>query len=76
VDLERDINWNDPAIMCEDCVSRAAGLVGMMSKDSMHTITRQIKDRDERIHDLESQMDSMKRRAKRLGVVFEPVASA
>jgi hypothetical protein len=70
VDFERDINWNDPAIMCEDCIAKAGGMIGMLSMDERAELHQQIQERDEALHDLEAERDSMKRRAKRLGISF------
>lgn len=70
VDLERDVNWNDPAIMCEDCIANAGGLVGMASKDVLNDFRRQIKKLEDELHERDSKIDSMSRRAKRLGMTF------
>lgn len=70
VDLERDVNWNDPAILCEDCLANAAGLVGMLSKDTLAEMKRQLREKDKELHDAKVLVDQMKRRAKRLGVEF------
>lgn len=70
VDLERDVNWNDPAILCEDCLANAAGLVGMLSKDTLREMKVQLREKDKELHDAKVAMDQMKRRAKRLGVEF------
>jgi hypothetical protein len=73
VDLERDVNWNDPAIMCEDCIARAAGMVGMASLDTLRELRLELEKRDQEIHDLQSEIDGMSRRASRLGMTFEKV---
>lgn len=70
VDLERDVNWNDPAILCEDCLANAAGLIGMLSKDTLREMKVQLREKDKELHDAKVEMDQMKRRAKRLGVEF------
>jgi len=70
VDLERDVNWNDPAILCEDCLANAAGLVGMLSKDTLREMKVQLREKDKELHDAKVKMDQMQRRAKRLGVEF------
>jgi len=70
VDFERDINWNDPAIMCEDCIAKAGGLVGMMSRDERTEYMQQLRAKDAELHDLQAQKESMERRAKRIGLEF------
>jgi hypothetical protein len=74
VDLERDVNWNDPAILCEDCTAKAGGMIGMASLDSLRTLRRELADRDRQIHELKADMDNMSRRARRLGMSFESAA--
>lgn len=73
IDLERDVNWNDPVIICEDCVAKMGGMVGMMSKDTMSEFKLAIREREHALHDLQAEMDMMKRRAKKLGIEFTPV---
>lgn len=70
VDFERDINWNDPLIMCEDCISRAGGMVGMASKDMLATVKRELVDKDKELHNAQVAMETMQRRARKLGVEF------
>lgn len=70
VDLERDVNWNDPAILCEDCLAKAGSLVQMLSKDSLLEMRRELRKRDGEIHELKAEIDGMKRRAKKAGVIF------
>ena len=73
VDFERHINWNDPLILCEDCVAQAGGLVGMASNEVLATMNRQLRDKDKELHELKAEMDNRPRRAKRLGITFDPV---
>ena len=70
VDLERDVNWNDPAILCEDCLANAAGLIGMLSRDTLREMKVQLREKDKELHDAKVEMNQMQRRAKRLGVEF------
>lgn len=72
VDLERDTHWDDPAILCEDCIIQLGGMVGMMSVDSFKDLRRQLKKKDQEIHDVKAEMSSMKRRAKKMGIEFIP----
>ena len=73
IDFERDINWNDPLIMCEDCVARAGGMVGMLSADTMKDLRLEIQNKDKELHELRAEMDARTRRAKKLGIEFVPV---
>jgi len=74
VDFERDVNWNDPVVICEDCIARAGGMVGMLSQDERAGLHRDLLARDGKIHALEAEKDSMRARAKRIGMKFEEVA--
>lgn len=71
IDFERDINWNDPLIMCEDCVAQAGGTVGMASKDVLEGMKHEVRLKDKEVHEIRAKMDSMQRRARRLGISFE-----
>jgi hypothetical protein len=51
VDFERDINWNDPLILCEDCIANAGGLVGMASKDTLNEMKLEVKKAKRETHD-------------------------
>src|SRR5438105_896097 len=68
VDFERDINWNDPLIICEDCLAAAGSLVGMMSVDTKRTLQREISKLMKELHEKDAEIDSMKRRARRIGI--------
>lgn len=71
VDFERDINWNDPLIICEDCIAKAGGLVGMLTADAVLEADQKVKRKDEEIHELKAEIDNMRRKATRLGMTFE-----
>jgi hypothetical protein len=75
VDLERDVNWNDPVIICEDCVSQIGAMVGLASKELLQEKEAEVAARNTRIHDLEAEIDAMKRRARKLGVEFTKAAA-
>lgn len=76
VDFERDVNWNDPLILCEDCLAQAGGLIGFASKDTMVDLNHRLRDKEREIHDLKVQIDKMTQRARRVGVEFvEPSAA-
>lgn len=71
IDFERDINWNDPLIMCEDCIAKAGGMVGMASEQTLTDLRRELRKKDKELHDVQAEMDSRTRRAKRLGMSFD-----
>jgi hypothetical protein len=70
VDLERDVNWDEPVIVCEDCVMKLGGMMGMLSEETRKDFLREVKAAQKELHELQAQMDKMKRRAKRLGIEF------
>lgn len=76
IDFERDVNWNDPVIICGDCLMNAGSLVGMASPDALQTLRREVREKDKELHETKAEMDRMKRRAKKLGVVFTKPESA
>ena len=75
VDLERDVNWNDPVILCEDCVSQIGALVGLAGKETVAEMEAENEQKDKEIHELKAEMDSMKRRAKKMGIEFVEAAA-
>jgi hypothetical protein len=75
VDLERDVNWNDPVIICEDCVSQIGALVGLASRETLQELEADVQARDHTIHELRAEIDGIKRRAKRLGIAFTEAAA-
>lgn len=72
IDLERDTFWDDPAVICEDCGLRIAGLLGTPSPEELHAAHKAVREAQKQIHDLRSEIDGMKRRATRLGISFLP----
>jgi len=70
IDLERDTFWDDPAIICEDCGLRIAGLLGAPSAEEIGIYKRQIKELKTSNHELRTQIDKTKVRARRLGITF------
>jgi hypothetical protein len=73
IDLERDTFWDDPAVICEDCGLKIAGLLGTPSPEELHLARKQVREAKAVAHDLLVEIDSMKRRATRLGITFDPV---
>lgn len=76
VDLERDVNWNDPLILCEDCVMKTGALLGMVGPDSLAGERSRIRGLEKALHESKTEMDAMKRRAKKLGMSFTDKAAA
>jgi hypothetical protein len=72
VDLERDINWNDPVVLCEECTMKIGGLVGMLSQDTLKDLQRTVAKAQQEIHDTKAEMDEMRSRAKKMGIEFVP----
>jgi hypothetical protein len=70
VDLERDVNWNEPVIFCEDCIMKLGGLIGMLGEDTRKELLREVRKAHQELHDVQAEMDKMRRRAARLGVEF------
>lgn len=70
VDFERDINWNDPLIMCEDCIANAGGMVGMASKDMLAEKQREVRKLEKDLHEAKAENDNLVRRGRRLGIEF------
>jgi len=76
LDMERDVNWNDPAILCEDCGTKVGVLFGLLTPDYIEEVKIDLKKAGQLIHDQQAQMDDMRRRAKRLGLVFDEESKA
>lgn len=74
LDLERDVNWNDPAILCEDCCMQIGGMIGMLSGEERNALRLEKQNVEAHLHEVQSQADAMKRRAKKLGIEFVEVA--
>ena len=70
VDLERDVNWDEPVIVCEDCIMHMGGMVGMLSEETRKDLLRAVRNAEKELHDVQAKMDQMKIRAKRLGVEY------
>jgi len=70
VDLERDTFWDDPAILCEDCGLRIAGLLGTPSPEELSAVKREVRELKKDNHSLRTQIDRTKVRARTLGISF------
>jgi hypothetical protein len=70
IDLERDTFWDDPAIICEDCALRIAGLVGAPSPEEIQQAKAEVRRLKTSLHEARTELDANKRRAKKLGIQF------
>lgn len=70
VDLERDVNWDEPIVLCEDCGLMIGGLLDMPSPDMLQQATRTEAKLKQEIHDLKAKIDSQDRRITALGLKF------
>jgi hypothetical protein len=70
IDLEVDYNWNDPAIVCEDCGLKIGALLGMLDPAVRADLLAQVRRAELDQHKAEADRDAMRRRARRLGMEF------
>jgi hypothetical protein len=70
IDLERDTFWDDPAVLCEDCAMRIAGLIGAPSGEEINGYRTTIRELREQLHSAKTEIDATKRRARKLGIEF------
>jgi hypothetical protein len=59
-----DYNWGDSGYLCGDCVGQLAVLFGWISPDTKKQQDRKIKSLDQKIHDLEGEIDMRRRRER------------
>jgi hypothetical protein len=60
VDLERDVNWNDPVILCEDCATKVGSIVGMLTTTDKQDMDRLVAKKEQEIHDLEAENETLR----------------
>lgn len=75
VDLEREVNFDEPVIICEDCVLMIAGILGMPSQELIDTEKRRVRKLTTELHKVNAEKDSMTRRARKIGMKFEEAVS-
>lgn len=63
LDLERDVNWNDPAVLCEDCGIRVGTHFDMLTPDEKQDLEREMAKKDLEVHEALAEVDAAKRRA-------------
>lgn len=76
LDLERDVNWGDPAYLCVDCGTKIGAMFGMATPDDVKDLQNSIKAKDKRIHDLESNLELKSRRLTESEHKLETVVNA
>jgi hypothetical protein len=59
-----DYNWGDSGYLCGDCVGQLAVLFDWISPDTAKDNQRQIKRLEQKIHDLEGEIDMRRRRER------------
>ena len=62
MDLERDVNWGDPAYICKYCCEKIAREAGHTPLDALEEKDKIITQHLETIHNLEAERDSLRRR--------------
>ena len=69
MDMERDVNWGDPAYLCKYCCEKIAAEVGYVPLENVAQLEEVIKQKNKDIHKLEADRDSLRRRFRstRLG---------
>lgn len=76
LDLDREVNWGDPAYLCIDCGTRIGTMFDMITPDEKAHLERIIRDKDKQIHDLESKLEQKNRRLKTAEHQVEVLAGA
>ena len=66
LDLERDVNWNDPAIICEDCGEKIGAMFGMLTPDTREELLGQVRLRETQLHDLRIEVEKRDRKIRQL----------
>jgi hypothetical protein len=62
LDMERDVNWGDPAYICKYCCELIAGEVGYVPASEVEKLEQTIKQKNKEIHTVEAERDSLRRR--------------
>jgi hypothetical protein len=74
IDLERDVNWNDPAIVCTDCAVKIGALAGMISPDAIDALKSEAANDRRKRHEAEARLDEFTKKARRIGIEFKDAA--
>jgi hypothetical protein len=62
LDMERDVNWGDPAYICKYCCELIAAEVGFVPHETVVQLEEVVKDKNKEIHQIEAERDSLRRR--------------
>lgn len=62
LDVERDVNWGDPVYICKYCCEKIAETCGHVPLDVVEEKDAIIEQQREKIHDVEAERDSIRRR--------------
>jgi hypothetical protein len=68
LDLERDVNWGDPAYLCKYCAVIVGHEAGMVDEELLAAKENEISTLQRRIHELETVRDSQNRRLRAIQV--------
>lgn len=64
LDLERDVNWGDPAYICKYCCILIGIEAGMVDAEQIADLETKIRDQRKKIHDLQAKLEQRERRLK------------
>lgn len=69
MDMERDVNWGDPAYICKYCCETIAAEVDYVPATKVAQLDFVVREKNKEIHKLEAERDSLRRRFRstRLG---------
>jgi hypothetical protein len=62
MDLERDVNWGDPAYICKYCCGKIAEACGHVPLSAYEEQEAMVRQHLETIHQVEAERDSLRRR--------------
>lgn len=68
VDTEREVNWNEPVLICEACVLEMGGLIGVPSPDLIEAERVKVRKLEKKVHDQAVQIETTGKRLKKLGI--------
>jgi hypothetical protein len=76
MDLERDVNWGDPAYICKYCCEDVASQTGYVPQETIDGLESTIRAKNKDIHRLEADLDSLRRRWRAAGLGKKALRSA
>lgn len=66
IDLERDVNWGDPAYLCKYCVQKLLGVAGYVDSEDLESSQREVKQLKKLLHTEKAEHDATRLRLKRI----------